>query len=474
MPSVNEASQAVNTAPARTDAERPRTDSLFPSGYRVCCENCGVAEFDQPGLQTCNCIDCPNCGQMVDNLGNPPCVICGNCHSCCECWTCEGCDERFRGGEGERCGCCECCRGCCECVSCSRCGRRFRYGDERYCRECDYCTDHCVCNLDPDSPASAEIHFLPMPKKPCFHTGSYKSILKGEGPRRFVSCELEIARASEYVVPSPVREVAKRWKAGVVHDGSLGSLGFEICTAPASGDKFVEQLRQFCEALADVRYKVSRACGYHVHIDCRDLGWWGIRRLAMLYCKIEDALFSCLPRSRRSSHYCIPCSDKLEKYISGKPPAKIKKATFEMVYGCNINGASYPEGYTIIGKKGRNVRVEAEDGIMRDSISRVRTQKYHGARYAAMNLHSWFYRGTVENRMAAGTGNLEKIWHWAMLWDAIVGYAAEGTEKGITALASGFATLLDIAPGATKDWLRSRARKFKKNGDAEEFETDEA
>ena len=92
-------------------------------------------------------------------------------------------------------------------------------------------------------------------------------------------------------------------------------------------------------------------------------------------------------------------------------------------------------------------------------------QKYNGARYAAMNLHSWQYRGTVECRMFAGTVTAYRIINWGLLWAAILDYAKSHSTEHIEALkCEGVLDSIDIlrtlAPTPTvRAWIDCRASK---------------
>jgi hypothetical protein len=254
---------------------------------------------------------------------------------------------------------------------------------------------------------------------------------------RFISVEIEVAKSNDetrYQVDPAIRA----WEGtAVVTDGSLpdGS-GYEICTAPTSGDAFVERVEMLCAALTRAGAAVTEACGFHVHVDARELTFLAAQRLIRLYERVEEAMFLMVPPSRRQNTYCRRVrgsySLKMSEY-KGDAKSKIIHATY------GVDFKLYP----------------------RDFHSRSK-QKYDGARYEAMNLHSWFLRGTVEFRLAAGTTNAEKIINWAALCAGLLDWAAAHKDEDLDALPAGsLATLLQVAPTPEiRAWVQRRYDKF--------------
>jgi Putative amidoligase enzyme len=164
---------------------------------------------------------------------------------------------------------------------------------------------------------------------------------------------------------------------------------------------------------------------------CQGLRFWDIRRLCKLYARVEPALFQCVSRGRRCSSYCQPCGQKYLDLARGRRPKELfAKAVYEA------------------------------DGARR--LRSLKTSKYNEARYAALNLHSWLYRGTVECRMHQGTTNARKVVLWGVLWAGLLDYVARAGEAAIDALpADPFGALLAVAPtGEVREHLRERRETF--------------
>ncbi len=267
------------------------------------------------------------------------------------------------------------------------------YSDPSFCIECGYCNSGCCrCN--------AVRHFTNRLE---FHTDAKvnRRVNKSE---RFISAEIEVAGIKKKAVE--VEKIVRKWKGNIVRDGSLPHTGFEINTSPANGDEYIKQVTQICKTLDNAVGSVTDACGLHVHLDARDFNFHDISRLIKVYAAIEPALFNMVPASRRASRFALRCADHYEQALS-RDALKEHKAIKEKV---------------VVGTYG-----EA------NSTTR-RKRKYDTARYNALNLHSWFYRGTIEYRLFNGTIDASDIINWGMIWANILDFSLESSEDDITRL----------------------------------------
>jgi uncharacterized protein YjbI with pentapeptide repeats len=365
---------------------------------------------DEPELGYCRRYRCntPTVKGPLDSHYNS-CITCSYCRSHCRCYECGACGTRVNPANTDQCPRCEYCHDCCECPSCDNCGARGNV-----CNGCSRGTNCCGCQCDEES---RNIDLVDSPLT--FHTAKLHE-RKINPSKRYIAAEIEVADGGDERTSYTV----KKWKGCIVEDGSLPETGFEINTAPASGDRFVDQVSEICAALKEGRASVDSSCGLHVHIDARDFDYYTVRRLVKVYARIEDALFAMCSPSRRESTYCQPCGAKYLNAMSrGALPSykALKKATFESIYDSKLHNVN-----EVKDKYSRDDRVR----INRRQLERKKN-KYDGARYSALNLHSWFYRGTIECRMFNGTINRDKIVSWGMLWACILDYAAQHTEKEI-------------------------------------------
>ena len=384
-------------------------------------------------------------GRAPNGDDHQGCDHCDRCQDHCECYFCGACGEVSEGS------CAHCDNGecCCECVICTGCGREC---SDNYCsacsdngnsRTCDRCCEGHPDDDDESSDRNIELFTSPL----TFHAPKLHE-RKINASKRFLSVEIEVAKIDS---GSDTARAVRKWRGGIVEDGSLPNSGFEINTAPAGGDKFVEQITEICAALARGEASVTAACGLHVHIDARDFDHYMIRRLVNVYALVEDALFGMASPSRRTSSYCAPCGKAYRESIkTGAVPYKVAKAaTLEAVYAFKPDPDADASSCKYEGRR----------------LHSRKKNKYESARYNALNLHSWFYRGTVECRIFNGSTNRDKIVHWGMLWARILDYVARKSDKEVATelSASPLNNLLHIAQlPVLADFIRERTAKFAK------------
>lgn len=278
------------------------------------------------------------------------------------------------------------------------------------------------------------MNFVKYPLR--FHTAG-RLEFKRNPSKRFISCEIEVnslGGSGSYVDKECFRK-----KHSIVEDGSLESEGFEINTAPAQGDVFVAHIKSLCDTLDEAKASVGINCGYHVHVDARDFNYWDIRRLIKLYAKLEDGLFEVVAKSRRHNANCARCANT---YLSGfnKYKGKAKEAFARTLYSTTDH---------------------------KDLACHKRDKYSCNLRYTALNLHSWFHRGTVECRLHHGTTDASKIINWGILWAGILDFANRNSEASIAALqGTSFEILLQVAP---TDGIREYLKKRKAYFDARPF-----
>lgn len=271
----------------------------------------------------------------------------------------------------------------------------------------------------------------------------------GKQPRR-IAAEIEVAHTNGW--NEEFFKTLKKWNCAVVGDGSLqrgrGKKGgsFEINTAPASGDKWAQMIADVCKDLRAIGGRANWSCGTHVHVDAtKNFGWWDMRRLVRLYAKVEDGMYAIIDPSRKQSTYAIPCGEKLLKYFKKSeenpdvtPRTKIQKFKASIAMGM----------YGVDPKSLSN--------------SRATSTKSHSSRYMALNLHSWFYRGTIEFRHSHGITHPEKITNWGLMCASIIDAASNLTEAQLDAVPPGVPGLVAIAPtDRVAKWILKREAKFK-------------
>lgn len=187
---------------------------------------------------------------------------------------------------------------------------------------------------------------------------------------------------------------------GVSKDGSLED-GIEV-QVPASNNGNTERLiKRACESLKSHGYKISRRCGLHIHIEfpCRKRT---IKRLLLMFYACEPILYAVNPESRRDNNFCKPLASafRVSEILTTKPE--------------RIDQLFYSKG---------NGRTTEKD------IKLYKMSKWNDCRYFGFNLHSLFYRNTIEFRYHAGTIEAKKIISWARLLRSILVYVRYSFSK---------------------------------------------
>lgn len=98
----------------------------------------------------------------------------------------------------------------------------------------------------------------------------------------------------------------------IVRDGSLvGNDANEVVSPVLKGSKVNGSLKAICEALAECGAKVNRTCGLHVHIGAASMSDEHYCRIVRNYQKMEKAIDSFMPVSRRADNnmYCHSLQD---------------------------------------------------------------------------------------------------------------------------------------------------------------------
>lgn len=250
---------------------------------------------------------------------------------------------------------------------------------------------------------------------------------------RYAAVEIE---ASHIRDARKLNSTVNKWSCAVVRDSSTGPQGFEINTVPACGNALTEQLEELCLALEQGKAQTDEHCGLHVHVDCRDFGYQELQHFIKIYNLIEPALFAAVHPSRLASAYCQPCGTRYyRKFVKGVKPEKrqvaanhvrnisdtktLKKALIPILYGTtaletNPYGGKTPTFHT----------------SRMDHYGRVNEHR-NELRYSAVNLHSYFLRGTIEFRMHHAALNFVEIYGWTKFLVALMDAISKTTNSNI-------------------------------------------
>lgn len=138
---------------------------------------------------------------------------------------------------------------------------------------------------------------------------------------------------------------------------------------------------------ASLGFRITKDCGFHVHIDTSDFSWKEIQSLVKLVLKYEDVIFGMQPESRTGSRWTRSVRDDNYSELASTKSER----TFQRILG--------------------------------------RVSRYHG-----LNLTNFLGRGTVEFRYGAGTLNAAKVTAWITF---LIGLVETAKTKRVSAKIGG-------------------------------------
>lgn len=315
----------------------------------------------------------------------------------------------------DRCGECGKCNACCDCMMCGGC--RKRHIKSTMCPICKHCRRpeaglrRCQCGGKPAT------------FKGAIPTVTGADARKADVLRRAMTCEVEVSDKGlfeSYYSSVPGVPIAS------TRDGSLPANGREYVVGPMAGTQFITGMNAALTKMHASGCRVADCCGLHVHVDARDYSAFDVRRLVLLYSKLEDGFFK-LVTPRRSSEQCTYC---------------------KRLRHSNINVSKLQEARTSSEIRGALVKMLYPTSE-RESIRKVKGDKYQSARYCALNLHSWMHRGTVEFRHHHGCLQPERVTNWSLLCGWTVDLASRLSDRDVDSV------------GGMLDFV---ARSWKRNG----------
>lgn len=166
----------------------------------------------------------------------------------------------------------------------------------------------------------------------------------------------------------------RKWM--VEYDSSIYEIGDgEECefVTPKCNYEDIETIQKCIRALRKAGAKVNSSCGLHIHIDGANHNAKSLKNLVFTFRAKEDLIFKAVAPERKDNRYCKPIDDSLVDSIK-----QIKK----------LDDFSMKDAWY---------------ATYRDNYYRDSTAHYHDSRYHALNLHSLWYRGTVEFRLFNST-----------------------------------------------------------------------
>lgn len=188
----------------------------------------------------------------------------------------------------------------------------------------------------------------------------------------------------------------------VVKTDASVNRGGEMVSPPLDFDDPEQrgQVNKAIAALVRSGATTDPSAGIHVHIDASDLTAEQVAMVARCFTKFEDVIYRLATSGWRTMRpggirYCKPLT---QTQIDGLAKAKTPQQVGRAYYG--------HDGFEMAGHG-------------------------HGSRYCGINLHSWFYRGTIEFRVFNSSLNAERIQAYIAICMALVEDARRGNKRQV-------------------------------------------
>lgn len=179
------------------------------------------------------------------------------------------------------------------------------------------------------------------------------------------------------------------------------------CVSPILEEGDYSEIDRVFDYIDRYNWNTKDDCGTHVHVGGKDLSAQELSRLAILVNILEPVIYGCLPYDRYSGRYSKPINKIfVENLIDEGEEISLYKL------------CSYYYN--------------------RDRSPDSNFSKYEEARYYGLNLHSWFYRKTVEFRYFNGSDYSDEAKRWIELSIKLVDFAKYSTFESLIAIGRDF------------------------------------
>ena len=198
---------------------------------------------------------------------------------------------------------------------------------------------------------------------------------------------------------SPNEPLYEAWSF-VLDDTIKGAGGSELVSPILSGTRGLAQVYEALRLLKEFpEIQVNETCGFHVHhgVDPEKFGNRELFELLRIVAIFENYIYQLLPEDRRQTETCRPLEIDLYKWF-------------------RRNGS---ERKTPVVK---NLWYSKEN---RDDPQAPRHRKMHPTRYHGLNLHSYWYRNTIEFRYYPSVlAHPEELMQWIIFTQFLVEWSS--------------------------------------------------
>ncbi len=186
----------------------------------------------------------------------------------------------------------------------------------------------------------------------------------------------------------------------VPDDSIKGAGGCELVSPILSGIKGLTELYTVLRLLQEFpEIQVNETCGFHVHhgVDPETFGNKELFQLLRIVAIFENYIYLLLPESRREAETCRPLEIDLFEWFRRDGSERKRPLVQNLWYS--------PEN--------------------RDDPQTSRKRKLHPTRYHGLNLHSYWYRGTIEFRYYPSVlEQPEELMQWIIFTQFLVEWSA--------------------------------------------------
>jgi hypothetical protein len=210
----------------------------------------------------------------------------------------------------------------------------------------------------------------------------------------------------------------------------VGRGGAELVSPILSGFEGLNQVYRALHLLCDLeKVRVDESCGFHVHhgVDRETYGCEQLKELVRIVHPMEEEFYLLIPGDRQNAETCRPLELPIEAFLE------------------DCDGTCESQGCRV-----RRLWYSAENRYDPKADKRYDKTRYHG-----LNLHSYWYRSTIEFRYHSGV--LANI-HEAIQWITFTQFLVEMSRDHIPSI--GF------YPDASK-WLQIIYKIYREFGYAD-------
>lgn len=243
--------------------------------------------------------------------------------------------------------------------------------------------------------------------------------------KRVVSVEVELTVFNS-VDTLPFQHIPKVYTE---RDGSVNQSGRELICTGLAGDGLIYGLSELAYRLEETKCAVDTSCGYHVHVDARDLSAAQIYNLLLLWNCFSPIAYRHIFPTRANNPMCMrlttiqPWWPKLLSSLHDSLETSTSRhVLLAALYGVSFSTIPPPDIPRVLAEHKRRKYGQVNDATLVNF------------RYCDVNLHSWFYRGTIEFRAHHGTVNARELVGWPLMCLQLVHLAESLSPSAIKAM----------------------------------------